>query len=225
MISQRMPSFTLFLKKYWIAVLFFVLAALLIIGQRFDFRFAGGTGYQAPVFATVIAMQGTGAINHNGTIRPLTAASQIARGEIVTTNPGGYVMLHLFHGGSQNGWVSLDERSTLTIVENDTDGIQLNLGSGRLLAAEQNGSFKIKTGQVESSMESGSMSVINYDFLWQADIWPIKTSVTVTSPADGTFNASSGVQVSTNGSAKETSLAEDFTHGPSAAFYTWVQNN
>ena len=197
---------------------FLSLVTLLVMGQRFNFSFAGGTGYHAPRYATVEQLQGTGSIDHNGTKRPLTIASKIARGEIVTTNAGSYVEL-----GFGSSHVALDERSTLTIIENDQDGLALNLDSGRLLATADS-SLKIKTGQTESVVGNGLVSIINYDFLWRADVWPINTTVTITSPADGTFATSTGVQVATDDSIKSLPVVEDFTHGPSAAFYAWTDS-
>ncbi len=210
-------------REHVLAAVFFFLVAALVVGQRFGFRWAGGEGYQTPREARVLQLQGSGTVDRDGTKRPLTVGGAVARGETVATNAGGYALL-AFDGER----IALDERTTATVDENDAGGVRVDLMQGRVLVDTRRTSdgppITVKTGNATSSVARGALSVVFYDFLWQADVWPLRATMTVASPADGSLASSTALRVSTDGAAKATPSAADFDHGPSAAFYRWTQS-
>src|SRR5690348_16788070 len=109
--------------KYALPATFGILVATLLVGQRFGFAWAGGTGYVPENEAGVVAMVGTATIDRNGTVRDAELWKPILRGETIKTGENVRVKLQLNFADT----IALDRNTDVTIEENDTDGIRLRL--------------------------------------------------------------------------------------------------
>ncbi len=202
--------------------------ALLVIGQRFGFIWAGGAGYETPRQALIISPHSVGTIDRLGKKRDLASALAVTRGEIVETGSGPAAFTKIrFDAGT----LSLDEHTAVEIVQNDDARIVLNIKKGRVMfdvhrdqsIPKHLSSVSMKTGRVQTTIDHGALSIIHYDFLGRADLWPIDTTMNIVSPADGAFETKTAMRLATDGSFKATPTLADFHASTCAAFYEWVQ--
>ena len=215
------------MKSYLRATIaiFVLLVATLLVGQRFGFGWAGGSGYVPSQSARIIAMVGTPTIDRNGTVRGAGLWQSVRRGETVRTVAGQRIKLQLDLGHS----VSLDENTDVTIEENDADGIRLKLIRGRVYADATPIDGLAKTLSIDtlasrSTITTGAITVVNYDFLWKVSIAPIDTEADVVVGGDMDFPTRSPININ-DATANVIGGAASFNmSAPDVAdFYAWVK--
>ncbi|MEI6510547.1 MAG: FecR domain-containing protein [Candidatus Uhrbacteria bacterium] len=206
-------------------VLFVLMVTTLLVGQRFGFAWAGGSGYVPSQLAGIVAMVGTPTVDHAGTIRDAVLWKSVARGETVRTIAGQRVKLQIALGHS----VSLDENTDVTVEENDADGIRLKLLRGRVYADATPIDGLAKTLSIDtlasrSTITTGAITVVNYDFLWKVSIAPIDTEADVVVGGDMDFPTRSPMNVN-DATANVIGGAASFNmSAPDVAdFYAWVK--
>ncbi len=180
--------------KYVPHAIFAFLVMSLLVGQRFGFVWAGGTGYILERNAGIVALIGEPRIDRMGETRAAELWHSVDRGETIVTQSTERLMLQLDFTHT----IALDENTTITIVENTREAIRIHLTKGRIYAdthvtdgSETNDQvatqLSIWTDRTESSIESGAMTVVNYDFLEKVSVLPINTIVTITTKSEPTF--------------------------------------
>lgn len=142
-------------ERVLIAV-FLILTTTLIVGQRFDFTWAGGTGYVAPLQATT------------------TDGAQFARGETVRTEAD-FKKLNL----AGLGRVWMDQYTTLIIERLSADEIILRVDTGRVTVEAGTVPVEVRMDVVSARLANGTAIFINYDQWRRATVIPVKAPVDV----------------------------------------------
>ncbi|GEM_PF-2104309 len=153
------------------------LLAVLLVAQRFGFRWAGGPGFEPPQTAAVLYTKGDGTVDRGRQSRSLAESTEVARGEIVRTGEDGYAMLDL---GS--GRLSLAERTDVELLAFGTDAVRVRVLRGRVLAhaAEAGTAWELAAGLRRMTFDGpGAVSVVFYDFRDRAEVAPAGAPVHV----------------------------------------------
>lgn len=124
-------------REHVVAGVFLVLAAGLVVGQRFGFRFAGGSGYEVALVAT----DGTGTY---------------VRGETVRTEDTGRTL-----DLAGLGTVFLDTRTSLTLERFSNDEVILRLETGRVAVEARALPIEIRMDVVEANVMQGRATFRN----------------------------------------------------------------
>lgn len=206
--SQRIPI-----------VIFGLLVVVLIIGQRFDFSWAGGNGYNPDLQVEIVAMGGDVRIDRNGSVRDAALGDRIRRGEVIKTD-NGKVMIKI---GNET-LLALDERTDITIDKIKDQEIVVRFPRGRILV-EHNapGSFRVITNYHESLLQVGTASFVNYDFRETVSVIPIDTSVQVYTEHDGAIAETQvPIDVHETQPVERANFVFKIDEGTGADFYTWA---
>ena len=139
------------------------LAALivaLLVGNRLELVFAGGDGYQAPMFFRV------------GETKNSTAPMLYPRGSAVETKAQEWI--EVVNGGVV---VWLYENTRLEITSLTTETVELHLPYGRIVISNNESPSRTVTvvaSETTTRLDSNqALSVVNYSFLNKVDVFPI----------------------------------------------------
>jgi hypothetical protein len=203
---------------------FCILVAALLIGQRFGFVWAGGSGYDPERVSGIIGLVGVPTIDRVGKERDAVLWQSVQRGEMVRTGPGQRVMIQL----SFADVVSLDENTDLIVETNTTDAIVLKLIRGRVYldthtAADSSGEpVTIKTNFTRSTIRYGALSVVNYDFLETVSVIPLETTADIIVRNNNPFTSDKAVNIHETNPVSVVETIFDPTAGTIAGFYDWA---
>lgn len=211
--------------KYAIPATFGILLAALLIGQRFGFAWAGGTGYVPELSVFIQDATGPLSADRLGERRPLLVDDRVYRGETIVTEPGTFAQLTISNF-SHILTVGLDERTSITIDAATPDRVDLYLHSGRIETFDDGtiGTVGVRTNFVRTESGHGRASFVNYDFKETVGVIPIVGTVDVTTTKnDETQTISSPIEI--HETEPVTSVATAFDPAGSAArnFYTWIE--
>lgn len=148
--------------SYFLLLSLFSLAILLLIGNRLGFVFAGGDGYQRPLFFQ-------------------SDTQSFGRGSIVETSAGERMMI-----SQDQLFVWLDENSTLRIDVLTDDEVKLTLVRGRIAAIDKalsQHATTIAASDTSTAILDTPISIVNYDFLGKVDIFPVEETLATTGAA------------------------------------------
>lgn len=212
--------------KYVPHAMFVTIVAVLLVGQRLGFAWAGGTGYVPERDAGVVGMVGTADVDRNGTIRDAELWQPVRRGETVRTGPGERVRLRLSFAHE----IAMDENTDLTVVTNTTNGIVVRLSRGRIYANTHMGpdtenvwgALDVETNFTRSTIAYGAMSVVNYDFRETVSIAPVDTPVNIALDDGQSFATEKPVDIHETPPVSVTETTFDPTSGSAAEFYDWA---
>ncbi len=211
-----------FMKNHNIATLIFgTLTAILLIGQRFGFAWAGGEGYARPAAVTVAAVSGDVGIDRAGSTRPAAETGSLRRGETVRTG-GGRAAIRI----GANMKLFLDERTDLTLERLDQDGVSVRLARGRMFATTggEKQRLNVMTNFTESSLLKGELSIVNYDFRETVSVIPIRNAAVtvVRQPEQGTVTQLP-VDIHETDPVTITETTFNSDEGAAKDFYAWVR--
>lgn len=194
--------------KYAPHAIFAVLVAALLIGQRFGFVWAGGTGYVPEV----------GAYNASGV--------HYGRGETVSTGADDRTYLRVGQPGDIAALAELwlDRSTDVVLDQTNGNGVTVRLIRGRILAVAHDAEhpFTIKTNFTQSAIFGGTLSAVNYDFRETVSLAPIDTSVVVTVKDTEAFTTETPVDIHETAPVSITESTFDSTSGAAAEFYAWA---
>ncbi len=167
--------------KYAPHAIFLALVAILLVGARFGFAWAGGSGHVSTL--SVFLQDATGPVTaeRNGVVRTLALDDRIYRGETIATAPGSFAQLTI-SDFSHIVTVGMDERTSLTVDALTVTKPELFLHGGRIetfMDGTVDG-LNVRTNFTRSSLGKGRASFVNYDFKEAVAIVPIVGSVTTT---------------------------------------------
>ncbi len=156
--------------KYAPHAIFALIVVTLLVGQRFGFVWAGGNGYIPQRTVAIVGSDAT-----------------YQRGQTISTKAGEREKLSV-----AAVLIALDENTTLTI-ENAQDGkVSVKLSRGRLYAS---GPLTVTTNFTSTTIASGAISVVNYDFLETVTVAPLGTSAMVTTKGSAPIDIQKPVNV------------------------------
>ena len=115
-----------------LAAAFLILAAALVAGQRFGLRFAGGSGYEAPLVATA-------------------DGAEYRRGETVRSEDRVFTL-----NVADLGYVDLQPHAELTIERLTKDEVVLRLGAGAFTVTANALPFEIRMDVLEASVHGAA---------------------------------------------------------------------
>lgn len=170
------------MTKY-LTVLFALLVATLLVGQRFGFVWAGGDGYVSTLSVFLQDATGVVTVERNGVVRTIAVGDndRIYRGETVMTAPGSFAQITI-SDFSHIVTVGMDERTTLTVDTLAVAKPELFLHGGRIetfMDGTVDG-LNVRTNFTRSKLGKGRASFVNYDFKETVGIVPIVGTVTTT---------------------------------------------
>lgn len=148
---------------------FCALLTTLLIGQRFGATWAGGEGVIKNLDVVIAEIQGSLKIIHDAKTKVVTTNDVLTRGEVIQTGDDGYVRFMI----GQHITVGMAERTTLTLKNITSDNLRILVTRGRIMV-EQTGStpLHIQTNFTDTTLESGAITLVNYDFLETVMIAP-----------------------------------------------------
>lgn len=194
--------------KFALIPAFLTLVALLVVGQRFGFTWAGGDGYLPEI----------GAYADDG--------AHYARGETVSTGQDERVSLRVGVPGDIGALADLwiDQNTSLTLEQTNANGVIVKIGRGRMLAVTHDPErpLTIKTGFTQSSILRGSVSVVNYDFRETVSVIPVGSTVTIGLPDGQSFETQKPVDIHETPPVSISEFAFDPSSGAAAEFYNWA---
>lgn len=135
------------MKREPVVAIFLALAALLVVGQRFGFTFAGGSGYEKALVATA-----------NG--------AAYARGETVRTSDVGTV-LNL----AGLGTVQIATHTDVTIERLSKEEIVLRIGTGRATVTATTVPIDVRMDVVEADVTHGGAVFENLPTKRLVHVW------------------------------------------------------
>lgn len=218
--------------KYVLYTIFILLTAILLIGQRFGFVWAGGTGYIAERRAGIVAIVGEPDVDRIGKTRIAQLWQSVARGETIRTGVGERVLLQLDFANT----IALDENTDVMIEENNLHAIRVKLLRGRVYADthvtdrhDENPDWaktiSIDTKASRTTIETGSVTIVNYDFLDRVSIAPIETEAEIVVGGDMMFNSTTPVIIDdAYGNMLDENAPFSMSSPDVIDFYQWVQN-
>lgn len=160
-----------FLKKYLFELTLLGLIVALLIGNRLGFVYAGGSGYEAPMVFMVTEVR-------NG-----NAAFTYPRGTTLTTSADEWIQLS---NGELIIWMY--ENTSLQFKKVDKHGVELVMPKGRIIIANNTPPERpvtvIALGQTIDVEANKPLSIINYDFLGNVDVFPVDQTTTVGAAQD-----------------------------------------
>ncbi len=148
--------------SYFLFLSLFSLVILLLIGNRLGFRFAGGDGYQRPLFFQ-------------------SDTESFSRGSTIDTGAGERMMI-----SQDQLFVWLDENSTLHVDTLTNDETKLTLIRGRMVAVDKAAVKRATTivaGDTTTTSLDAPISIVNYDFLGKVDVFPVEETLATTGAA------------------------------------------
>lgn len=208
-------------------VAFALIVATLLVGQRFGFVWAGGTGYVSTLSVFLQDATGPVTVERNGTVRTLAVGvnDRIYRGETITTAPGSFAQLEFndyFHGFG----VGMDERTTLTVDATVVTEPQLFLHAGRIETFMDGTveSLLVRTNFTRSRLGKGRASFVNYDFKETIGIVPIVGPVNITTTKNKqTLTTSTPVGIHETDPVTVDEIGFNREAGSVKLFYDWIE--
>lgn len=145
----------------FLTIIFFLGIALLLIGARFGFTWAGGQGYEKSMSVTVEIYSQQ---NKNET--------EVKRGQLVKTNTGETAIIRI----GERIVIAVDERTDVVVEKMYASEVELFLRGGRILAKKSSETEKLTISSPETSdfITSGSVTAVRYDSLNRTDIAPLE---------------------------------------------------
>lgn len=196
----------------------FLLVATLLIGRQYNASFAGGDGYLRPLEAKVAVIEGSLVGERNAVLEEHAIGDRLERGEFVRTGDDSRALLR-FEGVA----IGLDERTDIELVSLTPGEATIKLLRGRIMV-QTNNFLTVETNLTSSSLLSGGLSMVNFDFLETIAIHPVDSVVAVELPDDKQFISQTSVEL------KETPPMDvrdiDFApfSGAGADFYHWFES-
>jgi len=206
-------------------VLFVLLVATLLVGQRFGFAWAGGPGYVSTL--SVFLQDATGPVTaeRNGVVRTLSVDDRIYRGETIVTAPGSFAQLTI-SDFSHIITVGVDERTTLTVDDVAVTEPELFLHAGRI-ETFMDGTVDdlfVRTNFTRSQLGKGRASFINYDFKETVGIVPIVGNVSITATKNKqTLTTSTPVGIHETDPVTVDEIGFNREAGAVKPFYDWIE--
>jgi hypothetical protein len=144
-----------------IAAVFIFLIFFLLVGARFNFTWAGGSGYERPMTATVETYS-PGDKNE----------TTVKRGQLIKTGSGETAVVQI----GERIIVAVDERSDVVLDKLFPSEVKLTLRGGRILAKTSRETEKLTISSPETSdfITSGLITAVRYDALDRTDIVPLE---------------------------------------------------
>lgn len=194
--------------KYTLPAMFGVIVAVLLIGQRFGFVWAGGTGYVPEL----------GAISDSGV--------RYVRGETVATGADERTALRIGVPGDIAALADiwLDQNTTLILESTNDNGVTVRLVRGRLYSVAHDPShpLSVTTNFTRTEIVGGALSVVNYDFRETVSIIPTRGTATVRVQGMDAFETEKPVDVHETQPVSVTDATFDPNAGAAADFYRWA---
>ncbi len=166
------------MKKTVIAM-FGVLAAVLLVGQRFGVLWAGGTGYISPVQVVIADQVGAATVYRMDTSRLAAIGEEVVRGEMIVTGPETFARVAI---GTQTEL--LLAQNSRVLIDNLTPGsVEIFLQAGRMhvLVADRATAPTIRTGWTFTKPSVGETAFVYYDFQDTLVIAPLSEQPTAIS--------------------------------------------
>ncbi len=189
----------------------------LLVGARFGFMWAGGTGYVAPVPVIVTALNGHVTVDHFGKLRDASINSPLSRGEIVHVDDG-YGELKI-----DGSTLSMAARTDVELVSLTPDKVEVRVQRGRIALehALNTNRILIDAGPGHLSLgNTGWLSVVHYDFRGTVTIAPMGATVSAEMPGLDALTTSSPFSYVYWNTPHTTDAAFDASSGSTAPFYT-----
>ncbi|OGL95202.1 hypothetical protein A2348_02675 [Candidatus Uhrbacteria bacterium RIFOXYB12_FULL_58_10] len=194
--------------KYAPIAIFSVLLASLLIGQRFGFVWAGGSGYDPE----------TGAYDASGTYYD--------RGETVSTAEQDRTYLRVGTPGdiAMLAELWLDHDTEIILDQTNSKRVTVRIIRGRVFAVAHDAQhpFTITTNAVQSTIFGGSLSVVNYDFRETVSVIPINTTALVLVKNAEVFETEKPVDIHETSPVSILDTTFDPSSGAAADFYAWA---
>lgn len=202
-------------------IIFLLIVAGLLIGQRFDFGWAGGEGYGYAVEVKVVEVAKVVKVDRVGMMRELAVDDWVARGEIIKTGDEARALLDI-HGLK----IGLDQRTDLKIEKIDEDRIRLQLIRGRIAIHKPDPETKliIATKNTEAIMMSGTASFVNYDFKETVSVIPIDSAIEIRI-FEKEFVTERPLDIHEVDPIDVSSVTFDATSSAAAEFYEWFEQS
>lgn len=191
------------LKKPIPLILFCVLLATLLIGQRFGFIWAGGEGYEP-----------------NLPVRNVHSGAEYARGEAIETTDSPTLLAI-----GKDTLVALDVNTTITLNTLKEEQIVIRFPRGRIYIDREEalGTFHVRTNYHESVFSMGRASFVNYDFREIVSVIPINTNIqTFTELNETTVDTQIPIDIHETEPVERTNFDFLIDQGTGAEFYAWA---
>ena len=155
--------------------IFFICISALMIGQSFGSTWAGGDGVRHEVSVTIAGIEGKSSFEHPGSEPVSILENRIGRGEKIKTGEQSYLTLNL----GNLAYISLAERTDITLDRLFEDELTITVTRGRVVAEilDPSGNLRIKTNHTETTVDSGVLTLINFDFLENIVLAPITETI------------------------------------------------
>jgi len=142
-----------------LATFFLISIFVLLIGTRFNFTWAGGSGYEKPMVATA-------KIYSNG----LKNEIEVQRGQLIKTTSNETAIIYI----GERIIITINERTDVVIEKLFPSEVEITLRGGRLWAKTSSETEKLTISSPETSdfITSGSVTAVRYDSLNKTDITP-----------------------------------------------------
>lgn len=212
--------------KYAPHAILSALVATLLVGQRFGFVWAGGSGYEPELAAFLQDSTGPVHADRLGAVRDLAVGDRILRGERVFTDGDSYAQLTI-SDFSHIVTVGMDGRTSMTLDALAADETQLYLHAGRIETFMDGtvARLTVRTNFTRTTVGKGRTSFVNYDFKETVGIIPIVGFATVTTTKnDETLTISSPVEIHETEPVTVTTVEYNPTASAARAFYTWIES-
>jgi hypothetical protein len=196
----------------FLTILFVLMVTTLLVGQRFGFAWAGGDGYRPQRIATISQVsppdrqEGSGVVVLNATYR---------RGETVSTGPGERKRIVV---ATQS--IALDENTDVVLNDLRDDSLAIRLVRGRIYV---DGRVTVTTNFTSTTITSGAISIVNYDFLETVSIAPLQNALAIVMVAKTeVFTTKKPVNVHETPPVSTVEIPFDVTAASVAEFYQWA---
>lgn len=203
---------------------FLVLTTALIVGQRFGFTWAGGTGYEAPVQATITDATDASASRmiiesrkDFFTHRNSVAGDRVARGEKIWTTDG-FARVNL----AGYGTVWMDQKTGLTLERLSAKEIILRVDTGRIAVDAGAVPIDVRLDIISARIANASSQFINYDQWRRATVLPVNGSVDIWHRGETPMSTAAGVDV-----LYDAPGVKPFSNNPPVAapvFVSWMES-
>lgn len=152
-------------------IIFGLLCAVLLVGNRLGFVFAGGDGYVSPrSFAVVEVINGNFAFSY-------------PRGSVIETTAGQWIRLD-----DEGVEIWMYENTTIEIKTLTKQEVEIRLARGRIIAS--NDSAALRSIRIEALdtittiLPGDNQSIVHYDFLQKVDTFAVDASLTTSAAGD-----------------------------------------
>lgn len=184
--------------KYAPHAIFGLIVAALLVGQRFGFVWAGGDGYRPERGAVVVGME-----------------TAYRRGETVRTGPDERLKIRV----GTRGVIALDQNSDLVLTRTTDESVVVHLVRGRIYADFP---LTVTTNGTRSTIRSGALSVVNYDFIETVSVVPFGASVEITVKPDRSLATETPVNVHETPPVSVVEAGFNPNAGEVDGFYDWA---